>query len=128
MAVTHVTALRTAIANAVNTYLIGTGSGTPAGSLQLKASGVMKVEFNFPVGGFGAAVAGVLTMPSVPIAATATGNGTLDSAVVADKGHSTAINCSLTATGGGGDVTVSNTNIANGQSCTLDSLTYTAPV
>lgn len=128
MAVTHVTALRNALANAVNTYLTTTGSGTPGGSLQLKASGVMKVEFNFPVSAFGAASLGVLTLPGTPIAATATGSGTLDSAVVADKGHSAAINCSLTATGGGGDVLVSNTNIANGQSCTLDSLTYTAPL
>jgi hypothetical protein len=33
----------------------------------------------------------------------------------------------VTATGMGGDIEVTNTNVANGQDCSLESLTYEAP-
>lgn len=127
MAVTHVTALRNVLADAVDNYLNTTGSADTGGDLVIRASTTILVTFEFQNPAFGAAAAGVITLAGVPISATAGAAGTADNALVRDRDNAQAMACSVTGAGGGGDVEVSNTNIANGQDCSLDSFTYTAP-
>lgn len=127
MAVTHVTALRNTLADAVDNYLNTTGSADAGGDLVIRDSTSVLVTFAFANPAFGAASSGVITLASVPIAATAGAAGTADNAQLRDRANAAAIDCSVTATGGGGDIEVSNTSIASGQSCSLTSLTYTAP-
>lgn len=129
MAITHVAALRNTIADAVDNYLNTTGAVNASARLRIQTNvPATLVEFVLQNPAFGAAAAGVITAGGVPIAATATAAGTATQGVIVDRAPATAISFSVTATGGGGDVTVSNTSIANAQACTLDSLTYTAPV
>lgn len=128
MAVTHAAALRTVIADAVDNYLNTTGATDASADLVIRATTTNLVIFVLANPAFGAAVAGVITLLSVPIAQAAIATGTADNFQIRDRANAVAISGSVTATGGGGDITVSNTSIANLQSCTLDSLTYTAPV
>jgi hypothetical protein len=129
MAVTHATALRSVIADAVDNYLNTTGSTDSAADLQIQNSGgTALVEFALSNPAFGPAASGVITLDSVPKTANASTAGTASKGVIRDRANAAAINFSVTGVGGGGDVEVSNTNISSGQSCSLDSLTYTAPV
>lgn len=123
MAVTHITALRNTLADAVDAH-INTGAGTAV--LRLRASTTAIVDFNLANPAFGAAASGVLTLAGTPITANAGATGVVDNAQIIDRGAAVAVSCSVTGSGGGGDIEVTNTNIANGQDCSLDSLTYTA--
>ncbi len=128
MAVTHVTALRNVIADAVDNYINTTGATDASGDLQIQdASNVVLVEFTLQNPAFGAAASGSMSAAGVPINATAGAAGTASKGRIRDRANADAVLFSVTATGGGGDVTVTNTSIANGQSCTLNSLTYAAP-
>jgi len=128
MAVTHVTALRNVLADAVDNYINTTGSTDAGGDLVIRASTTILVTFPFGNPAFGAASGGVITLNGTPIAATASAAGTADNALLRDRDNAQALACSVTGVGGGGDIEVSNTNIASGQDCPLDNLTYTAPV
>ncbi|RAI34519.1 hypothetical protein [Rhodoplanes serenus] len=125
MAVTHDTALRSALADAVDAR-INTGSGSA--KVRLRASTTTVVEFALANPAFGDAASGVVTLAGVPIEATATATGVVDNAQIIDRAGVAALACSVTAIGGGGDIEVSNVNIAVGQACTLESLTYAASV
>jgi hypothetical protein len=127
MAVTHATALRTVLADAVDNYINTTGATDASGDLVIRASTTILVTFVLANPAFGAASSGVITLASTPIAATASAAGTADNFQIRDRANASAVAGSVTATGGGGDITVSNTSIANGQNCSLDSLTYAAP-
>lgn len=125
MTVTHATALRTVLADAVDNYINTTGGGTA--SIVLRDSTTDIVSFALANPAFGAASSGVITLASTPIAATAGASGDVDNGEINDRAGAMAVACSVSGSGGGGDIEVSNTNIANGQDCSLDSLTYTAP-
>ena len=128
MAVAHVTALRNTVADAVDNYLNTTGAGNASARLRIQTSvPATLVEFVLGNPAFGNAAGGVITGSGLPIAANATAAGTASQGVIVDRVPVDAITFSVTATGGGGDVTVSNTNIANAQACSLDTLTYSAP-
>lgn len=124
MAVTTVTALRNVLADAVDNYINTTGGGTAQTVLRDGVTTI--VAFNEANPAFGAASGGTITLASVPIAANASASGEVDNAILTARDGTTALSCSVTATGMGGDIEVSNVNIANGQACSLDSLTYTA--
>lgn len=123
MSVTHATAVRSAIADLIDT-LVNTGAGTS--KLRLRDGTVTIVDFNLSDPAFGAASSGVITLNSTPIAATAGASGDVDNAQLLDQDGSVVLSCSVTGTGGGGDIEVSNVSIANGQDCSLTSLTYAA--
>ncbi len=123
MSVTHATAVRSALADLIDT-LVNTGSGTAV--LRLRDSTTTIVDFDLQDPAFGAASSGVITLEGTPIAATAEASGDVDNAQLLDQDGGTVLSCSVTGTGGGGDIEVSNVSIANGQDCSLTSLTYTA--
>jgi hypothetical protein len=128
MAVTHATALRTTLADAVDNYLNTTGATDASADLQIQtAADAVLVEFTLQNPAFGAAAAGVITLAGTPIAATAGATGTAAKGRIRDRANADAILFSVTGVGGGGDVEVSNTSITSGQDCELTSLTYTAP-
>ena len=123
MSVTHATAVRSALADLIDT-LVNTGSGTAKVRLRDGSSTIVDFELGDPA--FGAASSGVITLNDTPIAATASASGDVDNAQMLDQDGSVILSCSVTGTGGGGDIEVSNVSIANGQDCSLTSLTYTA--
>lgn len=124
MAVTHTTAVRNGLADYV-ADAHDAGGGTSR--LEIRTSSTILVTFNFLNPAFGAASGGVASLLGVPINANAGAGGVADNFVTRDRNGTQILAGSVTATGMGGDIEVSNTNIANGQACTLSSMTYQAP-
>lgn len=122
-AVTHVTALRSAIADLVDTT-INTGAGTAV--LKLRDGTTDIVTFNLANPAFGAAASGIITLAGVPISAVAATSGDVDNFQILDRDGTVTLSGSVTATGGGGDIEVSNISVASAQDCDLESLTYAA--
>jgi hypothetical protein len=124
VAVTHPTALRTALADWVVDQL---DEGTPPGTLVFQTSGDVEVAtLTFGNPAFGAAVAGVATANAITAGASATG-GTIAKARLKNAAGTDKIICSVTATGGGGDITLNSVVTSAGQQVSVTSLTYTAP-
>ena len=127
MAVTHATALRTKLADLAVDEL-DSGAGDPSGDLQFRTSGDVAVALlvlSNPA--FGAAVAGVATAAAITDDTNAIG-GTIAKAALRNRANTDEILCSVTATGGGGDITLSSVVVSAGQTVSMTSLTYTAPV
>lgn len=127
MALTHATALRNAIADAVDNYLNTTGSTDATADLELLDAAVSLVVINLQNPAFGAAASGVITLAGVPLSNTAGASGTVDNFAIRDRDNADAITGTVTGTGGGGDIEVTNTSITSGQTVQITSLTYTAP-
>ncbi len=124
MSVTHPTAVRTGIADFVVDQL---DEGTPPGNLVFRTAGDVEVAtLPFSATAFGAAVAGVATANAITSDASATG-GTIAKATLENAAGTAKINCSVTATGGGGDITLNSIVVSAGQQVSITSLTYTAP-
>jgi hypothetical protein len=124
MSITHLAALRTILADTVDAA-VNSGGGTA--KFRLRASSTVIVDFDLANPAFGAAVAGVITLAGVPISAAAIAGGVVDNFQVLARDGTVSFSGSVTGVGGGGDVELSNTNVANGQDCSLDSFTYAAP-
>ena len=124
MAVTHGTATRNALADQVDTQ-VNTGVGTAA--LEILATSTVLVSFNLPNPAFGAASGGTITMSGLPLSNTASATGTANKFQVKDRDGTVVFDGSVTATGGGGDMTLDNTSINSGQTVQIDTFTYTAP-
>lgn len=91
-------------------------------------AGTLLVTFAGNAGGFGTASAGVLTAAAVA-SATASSTGTAGYFRIypsAATSTNAVVQGTVTATGGGGDMQVTNTSIASGQTCNFTSLTVTA--
>lgn len=128
MSIVHANGVRNALANLIGTTT-NTGGGTA--KLQLKASATVVVAFDLPSPAFDTAPAtgvGVISLAGTPIAKQAAASGNVDSFVLLDKGGSQVMSGSVTSAGMGGDIEVTNVNVAVSQDCSLSSLTYTAPV
>jgi hypothetical protein len=124
MAVTHATAMRNAIADLVKTR-IDAGAGN--GLLVFQTAGAVAVAtLTFSKPSFGAASGGVITAAAITPDTGAVG-GTITQARFRDSTGADQVVCSVTNTGGGGDIQLSSTVISAGQTVSLSSLTYTAP-
>ncbi len=123
MAVTHNTALRNILADAVASQMV-------SGSLVLlSAADATLVTLTLDGTPFGASSNGTITAADTPLTATASA-GTATAATKAQLKSSDGlkiVNCSVSATGGGGDIQLSSTAITSGQTVTISSLTYSAP-
>lgn len=123
MSVTHPTAVRTTVADTVVDLIDG---GTPPGHLVMQTSGGVTVAtLTFAATAFGGAVAGVATAAAIVSDTNAVG-GTIAKAELRNAAGTAIILCSVTATGGGGDITLSSVIISAGQTVSISSLTYTA--
>lgn len=120
MAVRIPTGSRNAAVDAI-TARVGTSgllriyTGTQPATADTAASGTLLAEVTLPATAFGAASSGVATLND-PGAVTGVAAGTAGwFRIVNAAGTTTVLDGSVTATGGGGDLTLSNTSIAVGQ-------------
>lgn len=125
MAVTHPTAVRQGIANFVVDQL---DEGTPPGKLVYRTSGDVEVAtLTFSNPAFGAADGSAIATASAITSDTTATGGTIAKATLENAAGTAKINCSVTATGGGGDIQLSSVVIAANDTVATSSLTYTAP-
>lgn len=124
MAVTHPTAIRDGICNYVVDQL---DLNTPPGKLVMLTAGsavVSTLTFSNPA--FGNSATGTATASAITADTNAVG-GTIAKAELRQGGATPVILCSVTATGGGGDIQLNSVVISAGQQVSLTSLTYSAP-
>lgn len=123
MAVSHPTAVRTGMCDFVVDQL---DEGTPPGTLVFQtAADVTVATLTFSNPAFGAAVAGTATAGSITADASAIG-GIIAKARLKNAAGTDKIICSVTATGGGGDIELDDTTVLAGDQVGMTSLTYTA--
>lgn len=123
MAVTHPTAIRTLVADLVVDQI---DLNSPPGKLVFQTSGgtaVATLTFSNPA--FGAAASAVATAAAITSDTNAAG-GTTTKAELRNGSATAIVLCSVTNTGGGGDIQLSSTVISAGQTVSVSSLTYTA--
>lgn len=122
-AVTHPTAVRTGMADFVVDQI---DEGSPPGSLVFQTSGDAEVAtcpFGNPA--FGAASSGTATANALTADSSATG-GTIAKARFKNAAGTDKVICSVTATGGGGDIEMNSVVVSAGQQVSVTSLTYSA--
>lgn len=128
------TASATAAANAVvDSIDLGAGTakvrvytGTQPATANTTASGTLLVEFDLPNPAFGAASSGVATANAISNA-TATASGTAGWFRCVDRDNAAVLDGSVTATGGGGDMTMNTTTVTSGAAVSITSWTVTMP-
>ena len=124
MAVTHPTLVRTGIADFVVDQI---DEGVPPGLLVMQTSGDVEVAtLTFANPAFGAAASGTATAGAIVSDTNATG-GTIAKARFKNAASTDKVICSVTGTGGGGDIELSSVVVSAGQTVSLSSLTYSAP-
>jgi hypothetical protein len=105
-------------------------SGAPPANCATAASGTLLVDMTLPSDWMNAASGGTKTLLGSWTATGAAGAGTGTAAGyfrIWDSGVATChMQGTVTVTGGGGDMTLVNTSIANGQNVTITSFTVTA--
>ena len=121
MAVTHGTATRTAIATAV----LGEIDAGTAGNLVFRTSGAAEAATLALSLTSGVVSGAVLTFNSISDDTSATG-GTVDNATVEDSAAATVLACAVGTSGS--DINLSSLSIGVGDTVSISSLTYTAPV
>lgn len=124
MTIAHTTAIRNGLADLV-ADAHDTGSGTAV--LEIRDSTTVLVTVDFQNPAFGAAAAGVATLLGTPIATTGAADGVADNFLTKDRDGTQILSGSVTGTGMGGDIEMSNVNVATSQNVSLEDLTYTAP-
>jgi hypothetical protein len=101
-------------------------TGSPPANCGTADSGTLLSQIALPSSWMNAASGGTKTKAGTWQQASATGTGTAGYFRVYDSGITTChIQGTVTATGGGGDMTLDNTSIASGQSVTINSFTLT---
>jgi hypothetical protein len=123
MALTHVTATRNAMADAVVDLIDG---GAGAGTLEFQTSGdveVATITFGDPA--FGAAASGTATANATTDDTNATG-GIIAKFRIYDSNSTEILSGTVTAVSGGGDIEITSLTIAATETVSLTSLTYTA--
>lgn len=122
-AVTHPTAVRDGVCNFVVDQL---DEGTPPGTLVFQTSGDVEVAtLTFSNTAFGASSSGTATAAAITADSSATG-GTIAKARLKNQAGTDKIICSVTATGGGGDIELNSVVVSAGQQVSMTSLTYSA--
>ena len=133
MALQLSTAVRNALLDAIETA-IGTSavlkirSGAPPASVATADSGTVLATLTLPSDWIAAASAGNKAKSGTWEDSSADAAGTAAHyRIYASDGTTCHLQGTVTATGGGGDLTVDNTSFAAGQSFTITSYSWTAP-
>jgi len=126
-AVTHATSVRNTVADTI-LALINTGAASPSNGLLVfhstgSPSDLAVLQFSVPA--FGAAAAAIATANAITACPSANG-GTVATFDIRNSLNQQLIFGSVTATGGGGDITLNSLAISQGQQVSMTSLTYTA--
>ena len=104
-------------------------SGTMPANCAATATGTDLADFTLGASPWGTAASGSIALASLPLSTTGlSGAGTGTGAGyfrVLDSGGACHIQGTVTATGGGGDMTVDNTSIASGQTVEITGFTLT---
>jgi uncharacterized membrane protein len=125
MAVTHPTAVRQGIADFVVDQL---DEGTPPGTLVFQTSGDVEVAtLTFANPAFGAADGSAIATAGAIASDTNATGGTIAKARLKNNAGTDKIICSVTGTGGGGDIELNSVVVSAGQQVSLSSLTYAGP-
>ncbi len=123
MALTLETALRNALADAIDTE-INTGAGTA--TLQFETSGDVEVAtINLQNPAFGAAAAGVITLAGVPLSDSSATGGTVAQFSIYDRDSTKQLEGTVATSGA--DINITSTVIAATEVVQLTSLTLTVP-
>jgi hypothetical protein len=128
MALTHVTAIRNALADLV-VDAIDAGTADAAGDTQIGTAGFAAIlaEIDFANPAFGAAAGGTATALGVPLEdSNAAGGGTASVFRCRDRDNAEVFQGVVTGTGGGGDMELSSTTINPGDAVRINSFTYTS--
>lgn len=125
MALTHVVAVRNSLADLIDD-LVNTGSGTA--KFRFRASTTTIVDISLQNPAHGAASSGTISVAGVPLNANATGTGNVDNFQVLDRNGGIVYSGTVTATGGGGDITINNISVNTGQNVELTTFAYSASV
>lgn len=103
-------------------------SGSAPSAVGDSATGTLLVEYTLASDWASAASSGSKTLSSLPISGTASNSGTAGYyRIYASDGTTCHEQGTVTATGGGGDMTISNTSITSSQSVNITGFTLTAP-
>lgn len=125
MALTHTTAVRNILADAIDTAC-NTGSTNATARLIIMTSGDAEVAtLNMSNPAFGAASSGAITAGTISDDTNATG-GTAALFKIQDRNNTEIYRGTVTATGGGGDLELSSVTIGAGDTVSITSLVYTA--
>lgn len=120
MAVTLTATARNAACNAVVDLLDG-------GDVQLQTAGsVVIATLELATPAFGAAAAGVAAANAIASAVTVAA-GTVTTAVWRNSGGTEVFRCSVTATGGGGDIEMTSVAFAIGETAEITAYSHTQP-
>jgi hypothetical protein len=90
-------------------------------------TGTLLVSITLADPAFGASSAGVAQLAGTPRSGTAVASGTAGWFRIVDSNGVTVVDGSVTATGGGGDLELDNTNIATGQQVSVSALSLSIP-
>lgn len=102
-------------------------SGSPPANCAAADSGTLLVSMTLPSDWMAAASSGSKAKSGTWQDASADGTGTAGHFRIKDSGGTTChLQGTVTATGGGGDLTLDNTSIASGQSVTISTFTISA--
>ena len=124
MAVTHPTATRNLLCDTAVDQL---DLNTPPGKLVMQtAGGAAVATLTFANPAFGAAATGTATANAIADDTNAVG-GTIAKAELRQGNATPIILCSVTATGGGGDIQMNSVIVSAGQTVRVSSLTYSGP-
>jgi hypothetical protein len=103
-------------------------SGSAPANCGTAASGTLLVEMSLPSDWMAAAASGAKSMSGTWEDTSANATGTAGYFRIYDSAGTTChVQGTVTATGGGGDVTLDNTSIASAQDVKITSFTLTAP-
>ena len=123
MSVTHAMVVRTGIADHVVDQL---DEGTPPGYLSFQTSADVEVaRLPFSTTAFGAAASAIATANAITSDTNADG-GTIAKAKFFNAAGTEKVACSVTATGGGGDIELSAVVVSVGGTVSMSGLTYEA--
>jgi hypothetical protein len=125
MAVTHASATRNAVADAVVDRLdLGTTNAQGRILIYTAALATLLATLNMSNPAFGNAASGVATASAIT-SATAVASGTAAIAVFNDRNAAEVFRCAIGTSGS--DINLSSTTISSGDTVAISSLTYTAP-
>lgn len=130
MAITHSTAMRNTLADAVDNYINSTGSATAAGLMVFQnAAGSVLAQIALENPAFGAASAGQVSLSMGAGKSSTNAQSSSDSTCtkfeIRERDGNAVIFGSVGTTGS--DINLSSTTIGTGDTVTISSLTYTAP-